>query len=134
MKKILAIILCAVMMMTLAVGFAGCSGKDVGPEGEPYLGDWTAYKASYEGIELSIQDILGKDFLFTLNKNGTANVTLGDQKERAKWEPIEGGFKIIEGTDEFQMIDQGDGTLIWNYEGVDIYIERPGSSASGSDN
>ena len=124
MKRVLAIILCAVMMMTLAIGFAGCAGKDVGPEGEPYLGSWTATKANYQGVELSIQDILGKDFFFVLNKNGTADVTVGTDKEKAKWEPIEGGFKIIEGTDEYEMIDQGDGTLIWNYEGVDIYIER----------
>lgn len=124
MKKVLAIILCAVMMMTLAVGFAGCGSKDVGPEGEPYLGDWTAKKAVYQGIEMSIQDILGKDFFFTLNKNGTADVTVGSEKEKAKWEPTEDGFKIIEGKDEFVMVDQGDGKFIWNYEGVDIYIVR----------
>lgn len=124
-KKLTAIILCVMMTVLLFTGLTGCGSKeDVGKAGEPYLGTWVGTKASYEGIDFSIEDAIGGIFIVILNRNGSADVTVGTEKEVAKWQPTDNGIVLIEGDYEINMVASGSDLLIWDDEGVDIYVER----------
>ena len=112
-KKIMAVTLMLVMCFTLA----SC-GKDA--EGSPYVGTWKAVNASFGGMEMGVEDLLGGEMTFELKDNGECVLTLAGEEETAKWTEIEGGFNV---DDEIDFTVDGD-TALADYEGVTITLEK----------
>ncbi len=64
-------------------------------EPSPYVGTWTATKASAMGVEVDASEIYEEGFSFTLEANGSASVNLnGDVSGGGKWVTSENGFTL----------------------------------------
>ena len=124
-KQVLALMLCAVVMMPLAAGFAGCgTAKTATTGGEKYIGTWTAVNAKYNDEEHDVSELLGSDFTFTLKSNGTAEIKLGETEEKIRWETVENGFKLVEGRNEYLMTANGEDSVVWDNQGVLVYLKK----------
>ena len=119
MKRITAI-LCALMLAMACLMATGCGAKYAGSE---YLGKWKATKATYSGMELSVEDILGGEFSIDLKDDGTCTVKVVDQEENGEWEETDKGIKLVDKKDELEFTKEDDALTV-NYSGVDMYFEK----------
>ena len=117
MKKILAVF-CCLAVIGACVLATGC-GTDMSDS--KYLGKWTATTGEYSGIKMGVEDILGGEFSFTLNADGTVDLKVIDQEESGKWSETDNGIQI-EGDEELTFQDV-DGTLVLDYSGVKLTFE-----------
>ena len=81
-KKVLAVVL----ILTMCFIFASC-GKDA--KESPYVGTWKAINASFAGVEMSVEEVMGGEMLFELKDNGKCTLTLADEKEIIVYSPTE---------------------------------------------
>lgn len=88
MRKHIAMIMLAVMMMVLA----GCGGKG-GNSDAPVVGDWKLSSVEAMGVTMDAEQFAqtaGGDIKMTINADGTFSMDLGslygDQSGEGKWE------------------------------------------------
>ena len=114
MKKLFAVL----MVLTMIFLFTACGGKDM--SASPYVGTWEATTAEYLGMEMSVESILGGEFVFELQDDGKCVMTIAGEANSGKWEETKNGF-IIEGELE-ATVDGNTATL--DYSGVTISFEH----------
>ena len=117
-KKITMICLAAVIAASAL--FAAACGTDLSDS--KYLGKWTATQAEYSGVKMSVKDILGGDFTFTLKEDGTVDMKIINDEQSGKWNETEDGIQI-DGDEDMTFVDQ-DGALVLTYTGVTITFEK----------
>ena len=114
MKKKIMIAL-AVLVMSFA--FVSC-GKSMADS--PYLGTWKAVSASYSGMDMSVESILGGEMTFELKDNGKCVLNVAGDEETGKWSENEDGFNV---EDQFDFKVDGD-VATMDYSGVTITLEK----------
>ena len=118
MKQKIAILLCAVMVLSCCL-LAACGGsKDLSDS--KYVGTWKADSMSLLEEEETIED----EWLLTLNADGSAVFTGGgeDETENCSWHETSDGFKLT-GDAEMTFEDDGDG-IKTTVLGVDLHFSR----------
>ncbi len=119
MKKI-TVILCAVLMAAVCLLGTGC-GKAKYADSK-YLGKWAATKASYAGMELAVEDIIGGEFSFDLNEAGIVTLVVVDEEKSGNWEQTTDGI-VFKGEEDLRFVEEGD-KLVADYGGVKLTFER----------
>lgn len=114
MKKKITIV---TMILVLCFAFVSC-GKSMADS--PYLGTWKATSASYSGISMSVESILGGEMTFELKDTGKCSLTIAGENHSGSWSETENGFNV---EDEFDFTVDGD-TATLDYDGVTITLER----------
>ena len=114
MKKKITI---AAAILVLCFAFVSC-GKSMADS--PYLGTWKATSASYSGITMAVESILGGEMVFELKDTGKCELTIADESHSGSWTETEDGFNV---EDEFDFIVDGD-TATLDYEDIIITLER----------
>jgi hypothetical protein len=124
MKKILALMLTAVLSVMMLTACGGGGGKYAD---SPYVGKWNATTAEMSGIQLQVSDIMN-EFSITLNDDGSCTVVVdtdGDKETgKGEWEPREGGGVTVKDDSGTLDFDDQDGKLTIVYEGVTMYFEK----------
>ncbi len=121
MKKKISVILCAVCLAAVCVLMTACGGGGKYADSK-YLGKWKATKAEYMGMELSVEEILGGEFSFTLDADGKVTLKVVDEEEKGSWEEVDGGIQL-EGDEEMTFKDE-EGVLKLDYQGVALTFEK----------
>ena len=116
------------IMCLLASALAGCGGKNM--KERKYLGKWNAVSAEMSGMEFSVSDFMD-EFSITLKEDGSCEAHIDDEVESGTWEETENGVKIKDSTDTLEM-NEKDGHLYIEYEGVSFRFEKEGSESAVS--
>ncbi|HBB61777.1 MAG TPA: hypothetical protein DCZ61_08320 [Lachnospiraceae bacterium] len=116
------------ILCLLASVSAGCGGKNM--KGSKYLGKWNAVSAEMSGMEFSVSDFMD-EFSITLKEDGSCEAHIDDEVESGTWEETENGVKIKDSTDTLEM-NEKDGHLYIEYEGVSFRFEKEGSESAVS--
>ena len=116
------------ILCLLAAALAGCGGKSM--KGSKYLGKWNAVSAEMSGMEFSVSDFMD-EFSIILKEDGTCEAHIDDEVETGKWEETETGVKIKDSTETLEM-NEKDGHLYIEYEGVSFRFEKEGSESAVS--
>lgn len=114
MKKKIMIVM---LIMVMCFAFLAC-GKDA--KDSPYVGTWKAVSASFSGIEMSVEEVMGGEMIFEVKDNGKCTLNLAGEEETAKWTEIEGGFSV---DDEISFKVDGNMALA-EYDGITITLEK----------
>ena len=69
------------------------------------VGTWKAVNASYSGIEMSVESIIGGEMTFELKDNGKCVLNVAGEEESGKWSENEDGFNV---EDQFDFKVDGD--------------------------
>ena len=122
-KKVLAIILCAVMLLAAAAGFAGCKSTS------RYVGNWEMSRMKYMGMEINMSEYTGgdMDFNIELKADGTAVFSLNGDEETGNWEKTGENVKLTSNASDEELeltLDKKTGELCINYQGAEIYFKR----------
>ena len=124
MKKYLAFFAVIMLFCTL---FAGCGSSEAGsiPTDSPYIGKWTAVKATFKDEETSMEDVVGEEFYFTLKADGTADVKDEGEDTTGTWAHTNEGFKlrIKDAKTDLKFRPEGD-SIVMTLMGFNIYFER----------
>lgn len=86
----------------------------------PYVGTWKAVNASYSGIEMSVESIIGGEMTFELKDNGKCVLNVAGEEESGKWSENEDGFNV---EDQFDFKVDGDKATM-DYSGVTITLGK----------
>ncbi len=113
MKKLTIIVLSLIMIFSLAS--CGKNMKD-----SPYVGTWKATTASYSGIEMSVENLLGGEMTFELKDNGKCTMNIAGEKASGKWSETDNGFNV---ENEFDFKVDGEKATV-DYSGVTISLEK----------
>ena len=116
MKKTLQMCSVALVIGLLALVLTGC-GKDM--SNSPYVGKWTATTATYSGVTLDVNKVLG-EFSFDLQKDGKCTAVISGETKTGSWDETDNGFAIDK---DIKVVVKGDaGTL--DYQGVTINLKK----------
>ena len=116
MKQKIAILLCAVMVLSCCL-LAACGGsKDL--SGSKYVGTWKADSVSAFDEETS----LDTEWLLILNEDGSAVSTSEGETNTCSWHETSDGFKLT-GDVKLTFEDDGDG-IKTNVLGVDLHFSK----------
>ena len=116
MKKTLQMYSVALVIAMLALVLTGC-GEDM--SNSPYLGKWMATTATYNGVTLDVNKILG-EFSFDLQKDGNCTAVISGDTKKCSWDETDKGFAVDK---DINVIVNGDaGTL--EYQGVTINLKK----------
>lgn len=118
MKKVMKRLVAVMAVALMVFAFTACGGEDM--SNSPYVGDWHATTAEYSGIEIGVEDVIGGEFVFSLEDNGKCTVSIAGDEESGKWTETEEGFNVEE---EFDFVADGD-TATLDYEGVTMHFEK----------
>ena len=111
MKKILSLMLAAMLLLTLA----GCSSG--GDENDPNLGVYTAKTAEYRGLTVEVNQFFEQGFSIELKSGGKCKLTADGESASGKWTlegtkfHVNGGGIDCDGTLE-------NGVIRLDYDGV----------------
>ena len=111
MKKILSLMLAAMLLLTLA----GCSSG--GDENDPNLGVYTAKTAEYRGLTVEVNQFFEQGFSIELKSGGKCKLTADGETASGKWTlegtkfHVNGGGIDCDGTLE-------NGVIRLDYDGV----------------
>ena len=111
MKKILSLMLAALLLLTLA----GCSSG--GDENDPNLGVYTAKTAEYRGLTVEVNQFFEQGFSIELKSGGKCKLTADGESASGKWTlegtkfHVNGGGIDCDGTLE-------NGVIRLDYDGV----------------
>ena len=119
LRRALAAVMCIAVILVMGTG----CGKSAPYADSPYLGTWLATTCSYGGYDFSVADIIGGDFVVTLDEEGNVKAEIADEEETGTWETTETGIKIMDSQSEMEFTDK-DGKLILENEGVEIVFEK----------
>lgn len=118
MKKSIPLLLCILPAFSCVL-LPGCrSGGKKDLSGSKYVGTWKA-------INLTLKDEVGEfdtDHFLTLNADGTAKFTSGEEVTNCTWEETNGGFKL-KGDAKMSFTDDGDG-IKCSLLGVELHFEK----------
>ena len=103
-------IMIAAAILVMCFAFVSC-GKSMADS--PYVGTWKAVNASYSGIEMSVESIIGGEMTFELKDNGKCVLNVAGEEN-------EDGFNV---EDEFDFKVDGDKATM-DYSGVTITLEK----------
>lgn len=112
-KKIMIVVTILVMCLT----FAACSG---GSDENSYVGTWKAVNADMEGLEMSIEELMGGEMTFELKDGGECIVSIMDEEEKSTWTETEDGFNV----DEIADFKVDGNTATADIEGMIITLEK----------
>ena len=119
MLLVLLVLACAVL--------SGCEngGSAVIPEDSPYIGTWEAVRADFKGEEMPIEEAVGDVFIFTLNADGTAQITSDGADQPGTWKITGTGINInVNGAKSDTKYTAKDDTLVLGMFGVNIYFTK----------
>ena len=138
-KKILAVLLCALMTIVFAAGCAkteqeqaasgeqaAAAGEQSAPEEqsspeEKYIGSWVPTIVMYEGEEHDMKEYYAEEEIsMSLLSGGKAELIDASGTEEATWELSDDGVTVIQGTGDveadnsskIEFVDKGDGKMI----------------------
>ena len=117
MKKKMKKTIITAVILVMCFAFASC-GKSMADS--PYLGTWKAISASYSGLEMSIDSLIGGEMTFELKDNGKCTLNIAGEEESGKWTENEDGFNVA---GEFDFKVDGDSATT-DYSGVTITLEK----------
>lgn len=103
-------IMIAAAILVMCFAFVSC-GKSMADS--PYVGTWKAVNASYSGIEMSVESIIGGEMTFELKDNGKCVLNVAGEEESGKWSE----------EDQFDFKVDGDKATM-DYSGVTITLEK----------
>lgn len=112
-KKIMIAV--AVLVMCFALLSCGKSMAD-----SPHVGTWKAVSASYSGMSMSVDSILGGEMTFELKDDGQCVLNIAGEEESAEWTETAEGFNV---DDELDFKVDGS-TATVDYSGVTITLEK----------
>ena len=107
----------AAAILVMCFAFVSC-GKSMADS--PYVGTWKAVNASYSGIEMSVESIIGGEMTFELKADGKCILNVAGEEDSAEWTETEEGFKV---DDEVTFKVDGN-TATMDYSGVTITLEK----------
>ena len=110
-------ILVAITILILCVAFVSC-GQDMADS--PHVGTWKGVDASYSGISMSVESIIGGEMTFELKDDGKCILNIAGAEESGKWSETEDGFSI---EDELDFKVDGDKATL-DSSGVIITLEK----------
>ncbi|WP_350453803.1 hypothetical protein [Slackia heliotrinireducens] len=116
------IIALAVCLSVMAFCLVGCGGDKYADS--PYVGDWAATTAEYEGMSVDVAEVMST-FEITLNADGSVDVVVDGENATGEWEETESGVIVTDNTDEsIEFTDDGNGGLTIDQDGVIIHFEK----------
>ncbi len=114
-RKLIAVLLCLVIMMTVLAGCGGDKYKD-----SKYLGTWKATSASYGGLSIAPETALGGEMSVNLEASGKCTLNIAGDETSGKWSETETGFNVA---DTFDFVIDGEIATV-DYDGVTLTFER----------
>ena len=121
MKKIIAMLLAALMVMSVLVG---CGGG--GDEDNPNLGTYKLQSLAGMSVE-ELKDLIGEDmsesFIFEMKSGGKGVFTVDGEAGDVKWEMDGDTITISDGSDEMTGTI-ADGTLTIEIEGEELVMVK----------
>lgn len=119
MKKILASVLCVLVLLSAAACLSGCGSK--------YVGRWEAKRAKYLAVEVDLTALGETKLILELDKDGTARVISDGESAVTRWEETGKGIRIYDSTDgavslEFTRGEHGE--LYVEYQGAELVLEK----------
>lgn len=124
MKKVISVFL---IVCSLAFVLVGCGDGGSGSSSNPYAGKWHAYKISYEGMEMELDDMPVKmDVTIEFKSNGEyelINYVDGEESdtESGEYEVVGKKVELDGGDEEGEIVG---GNLIVHTSDGDIYFKR----------
>ena len=118
MKKRAALILGILLVLSCVILSACSSGGKKDLSGSKYVGTWKAVNMTLMG-EVGEFD---SEILLTLNGDGTATLTSGDEVSKCTWEETGDGFKL-KGDAKMTFKDDGDG-IKSSIFGAEMHFEK----------
>jgi len=114
MKKLISCILCAALILSMALTFAGCG----------VAGRYVLKEMSYGGVSLSAEDagIDPDDCYIELEANGTGTMCMDGEKNDMEWE--DGEIWAVGEEDSKADFEIDDGELILEIEGIEMVFEK----------
>ena len=124
MKKILAFFAAVMLVCTF---LAACGSSETGsiPSDSPYIGKWTAVKATFKDEETSLDDVLSEEFYFTLKADGTADVKDEGEDTTGTWTITKEGFslRVKDAKTDLKFKPEGD-SIVMTLMGFNIYFDK----------
>lgn len=121
-KRILA--LGCTLVLALCVLLVGCSSdKNTDLSQSEYLGTWSADTVVVIDEEVTVQEVLGGDFILILNADGTADLTMGEEHVLCNWNETSKGVKVKGDDVNIEFVSK-DGGLEVDIIGVKFHLER----------
>lgn len=103
MKKTLSKFLAVLMVLSITMGLAACSGG----KQSKYVGEWKATSASAGETQLDFAT-MGFEMTMSLKADGTVSVNFAGETGTGKWEETDTGIKITEEDQSIEAKSVGD--------------------------
>ena len=129
MKTRVIAIMCCVALALSCVAIAGCGGNGGSSEAadlsnSAYVGTWKATKATFQGEEVAIEEVLTDgDFILVLKEDGSVDVNAVGEESTAVWSETSDGIKV-KGDEINTTFKDADGMLETDIIGMHLFFEK----------
>lgn len=110
-------------MLLTGCGDSGNASSGADLSSSKYVGTWKGQKATFRDTEVTVEEVINGEFVMVLNADGTADVTMADEKMAPSWKETNKGISV-KGDDLNLEFEDVNGVLETDVIGVHFYLEK----------
>ena len=122
MKRAITI-LCIIVLAASCFMLYGCGRDDIDLSDSMYTGTWEATSADFKGAEVTVEEILGGEYVIEFKANGKADITIAGDTSTGDWTETKKGVRVTGSNIDLNLTYKGN-QLTTNFLGVGLYLDK----------